>query len=54
MLMTTFVIIKKTEVDEFYTHIYDIEASIKLTVEHQTNNSIPFLMSVLLEKSVVG
>ena len=39
----TFVIIKKTEVDEFHNHINNIEASIKFTTEHETNNSIPFL-----------
>ena len=37
------IIIKKTEVEEFYNHINDIEASIKFTIEHETNNSIPFL-----------
>ena len=39
----TFVIIKKTEVDEFHNHINNIEASIKFSTEHETNNSIPFL-----------
>ena len=39
----TFVIIKKTEVDEFHNRINNIEASIKFTIEHETNNSIPFL-----------
>ena len=39
----TFVIIKKTEVDKFHNHISNIEASIKFTTEHETNNSIPFL-----------
>ena len=39
----TFVIIKKTEVDEFHKHINNIEASIKFSTEHETNNSIPFL-----------
>ena len=39
----TFVIIKKSEVDEFHNHINNIEASIKFTIEHETNNSIPFL-----------
>ena len=48
----TFVITKKTEVDEFHNHINDIETSIKFTVEHVTNNSLPFWMSVLLEKPV--
>ena len=38
-----FVIIKKTEVDEFHNHIKNIEASIKFSIEHETNNSIPFL-----------
>ena len=38
----TFVIIKK-KVDEFRNHINGIEASIKFTVEHETNKSIPFL-----------
>ena len=37
----TFVIIKKTQVDEFYNHINDIEASIKFIIE--TDNCIPFL-----------
>ena len=39
----TFIIIKKTEVNEFHNHINNIEASIKFTIEHETNNSIPFL-----------
>ena len=39
----SFVIIKKTEVDEFHNHINNIEASIKFTIKHETNNSIPFL-----------
>ena len=39
----TFVIIKKTKVDEFHNHINNIEASIKFSIEHETNNSIPFL-----------
>ena len=40
----TFVIIKKkTEVDGFHKHINNIEARIKFTIEHETNNSIPFL-----------
>ena len=39
----TFVIIKKIEVDESYNHINNFEASIKFTIEHETNNSIPFL-----------
>ena len=50
----TFVIIKKTEVDEFHNHNNNIEASIKFSIEHETNNSIPFWMSVLLEKLVGG
>ena len=39
----TFVIIKKTEVDEFHNHVNNIEASTKFTIEHETNNFIPFL-----------
>ena len=39
----TFVIIKKTEINEFHNHIYNIEASIKFSIEHETNNSTPFL-----------
>ena len=39
----TFVIIKKTEVDELHNHINDNEAIIKFTIEHDTNNSISFL-----------
>ena len=42
-MLNTFVIIKKTEVDEFHNHINTIEASIKFTIEHETNNFIPFL-----------
>ena len=39
----TFVIIKKTEADKFRNHINNIEASTKFIIEHETNNSIPFL-----------
>ena len=41
--MTRLLFIKKTEVDEFHNHINNIEASIKFSTEHETNNSIPFL-----------
>ena len=39
----TFANIKKTEVDKFHKHNNGIEASIKYTIEHETNNSISFL-----------
>ena len=39
----TIVVIKQTEVDEFHNHVNDVEARIKFTIEHETNNSIPFL-----------
>ena len=39
----TFVIVKKTEVDELHYHIDDIEASREFTIEHETNNFISFL-----------
>ena len=40
--MTRLLLLKKIEVDEFYNHINNIEASIKFSTEHETNNSIPF------------
>ena len=43
MLMTSLLLLKKTEVDEFHNHINNIKASIKFTIEHETNNSIRFL-----------
>ena len=41
--MTHLLLLKKTEVDEFHNHINNIEASIKFSIEHETNNFIPFL-----------
>ena len=41
--MMTFVIITKTEVDDFHNHINDIEASIKFTINHEAYSFIPFL-----------
>ena len=49
-----FVIIKKTEVNEFYRRINDIEASIKFIIEHETNNSIPFLDVYVTREKLVG
>ena len=51
MLMTRLLLLKKTEVDEFHNHINDIEASIKFTIEHETNNSIPFLDVCVIRKA---
>ena len=49
-----FVIIKKTEVDEFHNHINNIEASIKFSIEHETNNSIPFLNVCVTQEASGG
>ena len=38
-----FVIIKKTEVDQFHNHINELEAGIKFTIINETNSSIHFL-----------
>ena len=50
----TFVIIKKTEVDEFHNHINNIEASIKFTIEHETNDFISFLDICVTRKATGG
>ena len=50
----TFVTIKKTEVDEFHNHLYDNEARTKFTIEHETNNSIPFLDVCVTQKANGG
>ena len=50
----TFVIIKKTEVDEFHNHINNIEASIKFTIEHETNSFISFLDVCVTQKASGG
>ena len=50
----TFVIIKKTEVDKFHNRVNDIEASIKFTIEHETNDSIPFLDFCVTQKASWG
>ena len=47
----TFVIIKKTEVDEFHNHINNIEARIKFSIEHETNNFIPFFGCLCYSRS---
>ena len=49
----TFIIIKKTEVDEFHNHINGIKASIKFTIEHETNNSIS-LLDVCVTRKATG
>ena len=50
----TFVIIKKTEVDKFHNYINDIKASIKFTIERETNNSISFLYVCVTRKASGG
>ena len=41
--MTRLLLLKKQRLMKFHNHINNIEASIKFTIEHETNNSIPFL-----------
>ena len=41
-------------VDEFHKHINNIEASIKFTIEHETNNSIFFLDVCVTRKASGG
>ena len=40
--------------DEFHNHINHIEASIKFTIEHETNNSIPFFDVFVTRKASGG
>ena len=42
------------EVGEFHNHIKDIEASIKFTIENETNNFIPFLNVSVTRKASGG
>ena len=42
------------KVDEFHKHINNIEASIKFTIEHETNNSIFFLECLLSDAKLVS
>ena len=50
----TFVIIKNTEVDEFYNHINDIQSSINFTIVHETNNFISFLVVCVTREASGG
>ena len=48
----TFVVIKKNNLETFHEHLNNIEASIKFTLETESNNSLPFLnVFVVKEKS---
>ena len=48
----TFVVIKKNNLEAFHEHLNKIEASIKFTIETESNNSLPFLdVLVVKEKS---
>ena len=48
----TFVVIKKNNLETFHKHLNNIEASIKFTLEIESNNSLPFLdVLVVKEKS---
>ena len=48
----TFVVIKKNNLETFHEHLNNIEASIKFTMETESNNFLPFLdVLVVKEKS---
>ena len=49
----TFVVLKKNNLETFHEHLNNIEASIKFTLETESNNSLPFL-DVLIVKEKSG
>ena len=47
----TFVVIKKHNLETFHEHLNNIEASIKFTLETESNNSLPLLDVLVVKKN---